>query len=200
MLKRAFDLLVSGTGLLILSPLFFLVGIVIKLDSNGAIFFRQERVGKRGKTFLIHKFRTMHEVGSAIGPLLTVGADPRITRVGVFLRRYKVDEMPQLIDVFLGRMSMVGPRPEVPKYISYYPVDVRSVVLSVKPGISDWASIRFRDESSMLAQSIDPEKDYIEKILPIKIQYYVDYVGRQSFFGDIKIIAATILAVLKLAK
>lgn len=188
--KRAFDVLVSATGLLILCPLFAVIALCIKAESGGPVFFRQERVGRYGQLFRIHKFRTMR-AGGPNAPLITIGADPRITMTGRFLRQYKLDELPQLIDVFLGKMSLVGPRPEVPRYMDCYRAEVRAKVLSVRPGITDWASIRFRDESELLARAGDPERAYVQEILPIKQRFYVDYVERMSFFEDLRILVAT---------
>jgi lipopolysaccharide/colanic/teichoic acid biosynthesis glycosyltransferase len=193
-LKRAFDLLVSSAGLLVLSPLFLLITILIKADSPGAVFFRQERVGRHGTIFRIHKFRTMTDDAEARGLQITTGNDVRITRVGAFLRHQKIDELPQLIDVLLGRMSLVGPRPEVPRYVECYPTDVRDVVLSVRPGITDRASIEFKNENKILAHARDPHQAYVDEVLPIKLQYQKDYVRDRSFWGDIAIIFATIRA------
>ena len=196
LVKRLFDVIVAGWGVLILLPIFVLMGLTIKLESRGPVFFRQERVGLHGRTFRIHKFRTMFIDAEARGPQITVGTDPRVTRVGHVLRKYKLDELAQLLDVVLGDMSLVGPRPEVPKYVAMYPPDVRDVVLSVRPGITDWASIEYKDENEVLGAADDPHKAYIEQILPIKLAYYVDYVRRRSFWGDIKIIVATVAAIL----
>lgn len=195
MAKRVFDFFASAFGLALLLPLLVLVALLIKLDSRGGVFFRQERVGLNGRMFRIHKFRTMSVEAEKKGLQITVGADRRITRVGAVIRKYKIDELPQLIDVLLGDMSLVGPRPEVPKYIACYPEDVRKIVLSVRPGITDWASIKFKDENSILGESADPEAAYIDQVLPIKQKYYVDYVKNRTFFGDIVIIFSTLLAV-----
>lgn len=195
--KRLFDLFFSGLGLIVLGPFFLLVGIAIKLDSDGPVFFRQIRVGQRGRLFRIHKFRTMVTDAESRGPQITVGADIRVTSVGAFLRKYKIDELVQLIDVFLGDMSLVGPRPEVPKYVDCYPLDAREVILSVKPGITDWASIKYKDENDVLGMAVDPHKVYVEEVLPIKIRYYVDYVRNRSFWGDVRIIFATIRALVR---
>jgi lipopolysaccharide/colanic/teichoic acid biosynthesis glycosyltransferase len=196
MIKRLFDLVVSGIGLLVLLPLFFMIAVAIKLESRGPVFFRQERVGQFGKLFNIHKFRTMVTNAERQGLQITVGADARITRVGAALRKWKLDELAQLIDVFIGHMSLVGPRPEVPKYVAYYPADVRAMVQSVRPGITDWASIKFKDENDMLGQSSDPQSAYINDVLPIKLAYYVEYVRCRTFIGDLKIIFATLGALL----
>lgn len=197
MLKRLFDLLASCIGLLLLAPLLLLIAIAIKLDSPGPVFFRQKRVGQYGRLFRIHKFRSMTVDAPSKGLKITVGADVRITRVGSILRKYKLDELAQLIDVFNGSMSLVGPRPEVPFYVNFYPDETRQIVLSVKPGITDWASIEYKDENEILSKSDDPQLTYVHEILPIKLRYYVEYVENRSFFGDIKIICATLYAVLR---
>jgi lipopolysaccharide/colanic/teichoic acid biosynthesis glycosyltransferase len=194
MTKRVFDFLVSGFGLLVLSPVLFSLALWIKLDSKGPVFFRQERVGLGGKLFRIHKFRTMVVDAEQLGLQITVGADSRVTKVGQLLRKYKLDELPQLLDVIIGHMSLVGPRPEVPHYVACYPENVRNLVLSVRPGITDNASIEFKDENKILGQSINPNETYIKEILPIKIQYYLDYVNSRTFFGDFLIIMRTINA------
>lgn len=195
--KRVFDLCASLSGLVLLSPLFLLIAISIKLDSSGPVFFRQTRVGRLGEPFRIHKFRTMATDAPARGLQLTVGADPRITRTGCWLRKYKLDELPQLIDVVRGKMSLVGPRPEVPKYVEHYPPDVRQVVLSVRPGITDNASIEYRDENEVLAKSDDPEREYIEKVMPVKLEYYLRYVEERSMPGDLAIILRTFGAIFR---
>ncbi|MDH4568821.1 sugar transferase [Pseudomonas sp. BN414] len=195
MLKRLFDLLVSALALVFLFPIFLLIAIWIKIDSPGEVFFRQERVGRYGKIFRIHKFRTMAVNAEAKGLQLTVGSDRRVTGAGAFLRKTKLDELAQLLDVFVGDMSLVGPRPEVPRYMDQYPKAVRAEVLSVRPGITDRASIEFRNENEMLATSADPERTYVEKVLPIKQQYYLDYVRSHSLLGDLKIILDTVVAI-----
>lgn len=197
MFKGAFDRLASGLGLLLLSPLLLLIALAVKLDSPGSVFFRQERVGRAGRVFRIHKFRTMVSGAERQGPQITVGADARVTRVGALLRKYKLDELVQLIDVFVGDMSLVGPRPEVPRYVAYYPDDVRAIVLSVKPGITDRASIEYKDESEILGKAQDPHHAYVHEVLPIKLRYYVDYVQTRSFWGDVAIIFATLRALLR---
>lgn len=191
-LKRLFDIVASLFGLIVLSPLLFFCVLWIRYDSKGPIFFRQERVGLYGKVFQIHKFRTMVIDAENHGLAITVGDDQRITNSGQFLRHYKIDELAQLIDVLEGKMSLVGPRPEVQKYVEFYPVDVREIVLSVRPGITDLASIKYRSESEILAKADDPERAYIEEVLPEKLRYYVDYVRNRSFLGDIQIILKTI--------
>lgn len=195
MSKRIFDLLCSGIGLIFLFPAFLLIILWIKLDSPGPIFFRQVRVGRFGEPFRIHKFRTMRVDAEQSGRL-TVGVDSRITRSGFFLRKYKLDELPQLIDVLIGRMSLVGPRPEVQEFIDCYPPSVRDKVLSVRPGITDWASIEMVDENQLLAGYDDPRQAYIDIVLPIKQRFYLAYVEQQGFITDIRIIFATIFKVL----
>ncbi len=197
MLKRVFDLIASGIGILILTPILLGVALAIKLDSNGPVFFRQERVGRFGKCFHIHKFRTMETDAERRGLQITVGADARVTRVGQWLRKYKLDELPQLLDVWMGSMSLVGPRPEVPRYVACYPADVRAVVLSVRPGITDRASIEFKDENLILGQAVDPHKAYVDEVMPIKLRYYVDYVQTRSLLGDVALILRTIKALVR---
>jgi len=199
MAKRLFDLVASGLGLLLLAPLLLLMALAIKLDSPGPVFFRQARVGRYGVEFRIHKFRTMlhSERGDSAGPQaavaqLTVGADPRITRVGALLRRTRLDELAQLIDVLCGNMSLVGPRPEVPRYVATYPRELRDKVLSVRPGITDPASLAFRDESAMLACAADPQREYVEIVLPAKLRLSARYIDEASFGTDLRLIAATL--------
>jgi len=196
-MKRLFDSSISFSGLILVFPVFVLVALWIKIDSRGSVFFRQERVGFQGSLFRIHKFRTMVLDAEKEGKQITIGADPRITTVGRFLRKYKLDELPQLVDVLVGDMSLVGPRPEVLKYIDCYSNDEKRDVLSVKPGITDNASIEFRDENKLLANSNDPESTYINKVLPKKIALYRKYVRERSFFGDVEIIFRTIFLIIK---
>jgi lipopolysaccharide/colanic/teichoic acid biosynthesis glycosyltransferase len=191
MAKRLLDLLVATLALLLLSPLLLAVAIVVRLDSPGPVFFRQERIGRHGVPFRIHKFRTM--VTGAAGLPLTVGADPRITRVGAFLRRTRIDELPQLIDVLQGSMSLVGPRPEVPRYVALYPAALRERALAVRPGITDPSSIEFIDEAERLAHAADPEREYVEVILPQKLQRAADYADRATLWSDIRVIWHTLL-------
>jgi lipopolysaccharide/colanic/teichoic acid biosynthesis glycosyltransferase len=197
MAKRLFDLLASGLGLLVLSPVFLALALWIKLDSPGPVFFRQERVGQFGRLFRIHKFRTMVTDAERLGLQITVGADARVTRVGQWLRKFKLDELPQLLDVWLGHMSLVGPRPEVPRYVACYPADVRDVVLSVRPGITDRASIEYKDENEVLGRAADPHYAYVNEVLPIKLRYCVAYVENRSFMGDLVIIFATLRAIVR---
>lgn len=191
MLKRGFDIVASFAGLVLLLPVFVCVAIWIKLDSKGPVFFRQVREGRYGAPFRIHKFRTM-AVNTESAGRLTVGTDSRITRSGSLLRKTKLDELPQLVDVFLGRMSLVGPRPEVPEFMSLYPSSEREKILSVRPGITDRASIEMVDENEILAKYDDARQAYIDVIMPIKSKFYCDYVDNKSFMGDIKIIFLTI--------
>lgn len=195
MSKAVLDVVGAALGLLVLWPVLVAMAIWIRIDSPGPVFFRQERVGRSGRIFRIHKFRTMVENAERMGGQITVGSDSRITRCGAFLRRTKLDELPQLIDVLLGHMSLVGPRPEVPKYVKLYPEDVRRTVLSVKPGITDPASIQYRNESALLAESADPELTYVRDILPVKLASYRHYVETRSLWGDVKIIFRTLAAI-----
>jgi len=191
MIIRFFDVLFSSLGLIILSPLFLILVVWIKIDSKGPVFYRQLRVGKDGKDFYLYKFRTM-VVDADNNGLITVGErDPRVTRAGYFFRKYKLDELPQLINVVLGDMSLVGPRPEVRKYVEMYTSDQRKV-LSVKPGLTDYASIHYIDENKVLAKSDDPERTYIDAIIPEKIRYNMKYIEHQSVKEYFKIIFLTI--------
>lgn len=194
MSKRLFDIAAALAGLVLLAPLLALLALWIKADSPGPVFFRQQRVGRHGKLFGIYKFRTM-AVAPAAAVELTVGRDARITRAGRFLRHYKLDELAQLINVLQGSMSLVGPRPEVPRYVACYPPAVRAIVLSVAPGITDWAAILYRDESSILGHAADPERAYLDTILPAKLDYYVRYVRERSFWTDLRIIVSTLRAI-----
>ena len=189
--KRLFDLGAAAAALLLLMPLMLLLALWIRLDSPGPALFRQERVGRHGVPFRIHKFRTMD--AGADGSLLTVGADARITRAGAWLRRTRLDELPQLIDVVLGRMSLVGPRPEVPRYVAHFPPALRERVLSLRPGITDPASLDFLDEATLLAAAADPEREYIERILPRKLQRAADYAEQASLATDLGVARNTVL-------
>jgi len=193
--KRVFDLFFSVIGLLFLVPVFLLIAIWIKLDSPGPVFFRHVRVGRFGEPFRIFKFRTMRAEGEATGKQITVRDDIRITRAGRFLRRYKLDELPQLLNVVRGEMSLVGPRPEVLCYVTLYPEGVREKVLSVPPGITDYASIEYMDENALLADADDPETVYIERVMPAKLRNYERYVAERSIGMDLKIILATLKAI-----
>ena len=189
-MKRLFDIVASGLGLVVLSPLFLILAIWIKLDSKGPVFYRQVRVGYKNKDFRIFKFRSMR-VGADKGSLVTIGGhDPRVTRSGYFIRKFKFDELPQLINVFLGDMSLVGPRPEVRHYVDYWTPE-QMHVLDVRPGITDPASIKFRNENELMEQAEDPEKYYIEVIMQEKIKLYLEYVEKHSFLYDIGLIFKT---------
>lgn len=191
MMKRLFDILASFFGLIILSPFLFIISLCVLCSSPGGIFYRQTRVGKNGKDFRLWKFRTM-KPGSDKKGLLTVGGrDPRVTRIGYFLRKYKMDELPQLINVLVGDMSLVGPRPEVRKYVDMYSKE-QLRVLDVKPGITDYASIEYSSENELLAKSADPEKTYIEEVMPAKLKLNMKYIEEKSMGTDLKIIFRTI--------
>ena len=192
--KRVFDLSAAILGLLVLSPLFLVAALAIKLDSRGPVFFRQRRVGRHGVEFRIFKFRSMTVGQDAAAPGITALGDARITRVGGFLRRYKIDELPQLLNVVGGDMSFVGPRPELPKYVAMYPAETRDIVLSVRPGITDYAAIEFRNESALLADAKDPERVYVDRIMPRKLELYVQYVSDQSLWLDLRLIVKTLFA------
>jgi lipopolysaccharide/colanic/teichoic acid biosynthesis glycosyltransferase len=192
--KRAFDVAAAGAGLLVLSPVLAGVALAVKLD-GGPAFYRQERVGRRGRPFRMWKFRTMVPNADRLGPQLTVAGDRRITRVGGWLRRSKLDELPQLLNVLTGDMSLVGPRPEVARYVALYTAEQRRV-LELRPGITDPASIRYRDEERELAAAADPEAHYIRQVMPEKIRLNLDYAARASVLRDVGVIAATLLAVL----
>ena len=193
-MKRLFDITASGLGLLVLSPLFLVLAVWIKLDSPGPVFYRQVRVGCGNKDFRLFKFRSMR-VGSDKKGLITVGGhDPRVTRSGYYIRKYKLDELPQLINVFIGDMSLVGPRPEVRKYVDLYtPEQLR--VLDVRPGITDMASIRYRNENELLEQAADPEQYYRDVVMQDKLRINLEYVADHSFIKDLKIIFMTFKAV-----
>ncbi len=190
--KRAFDILVAGSALLLLSPLLLLIALAIKLDSPGPVFFRQERVGRHGVPFRIHKFRTMRHDPVGAGLPLTVVADARITRSGHWLRHWRLDELAQFIDVLQGTMSLVGPRPEVPRYVALYPAGLREAALSVRPGITDPVSLEHADESELLARAADPEREYVEVIMPRKVRAAVAYARRATLWTDLVVIARTV--------
>ena len=195
-MKRLFDILASGIGILVLSPIFLVIAVWIKLDSKGPVFYRQVRVGKDNKDFRIFKFRSMR-VGSDKGSLVTIGGrDPRITRSGYIIRKLKLDELPQLINVFIGDMSLVGPRPEVRHYVNYWTPE-QMHVLDVRPGITDPASIKFRNENELMEQAEDPEDYYINVIMQEKLKLYLDYVEHHSFWGDIGLIFKTFWVIVK---
>ena len=197
MTKRIFDVVVSAVGLVFLAPLLAVIALCLKLESRQPVLYRQERAGRFGVPFRIHKFRAMQSDADRKGLLITIVGDPRVTAVGKWLRRYKLDELPQLVDVLRGDMSLVGPRPEVSKYVAIYAPEIRDLVLSVRPGITDMASIAFRNESTLLASSRDPELTYIEDVLPIKLRQHAAYVKRHSLFGDVAIILRTLGVLLR---
>ena len=189
-MKRLFDIIASACGLIVLSPLFFIVAVWIKLDSAGPVFYRQVRVGRYNKDFKIFKFRSMR-VGADKGSLVTIGGrDPRVTCIGYYLRKFKIDELPQLINVFLGDMSLVGPRPEVRHYVDYWTPE-QLHVLDVRPGITDPASIKFRNENELMESAEDPESFYINVIMQEKLKLYLEYVQNASFWYDVKLIFKT---------
>ena len=195
MTKRLFDSVMATIGLVLLLPLLAVIALAVKLDSAGPVLFSQVRVGQRGDLFTLRKFRSMYAT-DVKGPGVTASDDPRVTRVGRVLRRFKLDELPQLFNVLLGDMSLVGPRPEVPEFMAYYPVESREKILSVRPGITDFAAIEFRDEESMLEGVQDKHEFYIREILPKKIELYERYVANQSLILDIQLIMRTITALL----
>lgn len=181
---RILDILFSFLGLIILLPFLFLIGLIIKMSSKGPIFYKQSRVGLYGAEFNVYKFRSMRQHSDQLGLITVGGRDPRVTSIGYYLRNYKLDELPQLINVLIGDMSLVGPRPEVKKYVELY-TKAQKKVLSVRPGITDWASIKYRDENVILGASSDPEKDYIEKVMPDKLKYnliYIENFGPAEYF------------------
>lgn len=191
-IKRSFDLFSSFMALVIISPLIIIISIAIKISSRGPILFKQVRIGKNEIPFKILKFRTMIVDAEKKGLQITIGErDPRVTKIGYYLRKYKLDELPQLWNVLVGEMSVVGPRPEVPKYVNLY-THAQKKVFEVRPGITDMASIQFRDENELLRQYDDPEKAYIEKIMPQKLDLNLKYINDRSFFIDLKIIFKTL--------
>ena len=196
MAKRLFDLLIAGLALLLLSPLLLLLALVVKFDSAGPVFFRQERVGRHGALFRIHKFRTMRVDAPALGLAVTVGRDPRITRSGHWLRHYRLDELAQFIDVLQGTMSLVGPRPEVPRYVAHYPAELKALVLSVRPGITDPASLAHIDEATELAAAADPEQHYITQILPRKLRLQASYAAHATLGSDLALMLRTVRVLL----
>lgn len=196
MAKRIFDVVASVLGLIILLPFFLVVAIVIKLDSKGPILFLQQRIGKGGEPFFLFKFRTMH-VGADKGTAITVGnRDPRITTIGYYLRKIKMDELPQLINVLKGEMSFVGPRPEVKKFVDLYTPEQRRV-LDVAPGMTDYASILFRNENELLAEKSDPVAFYMDHIMPQKLQLNLKYIDSNNLWIDIKILFKTLVVIFK---
>ncbi len=192
--KRAIDVLAAGLGLLVLSPLLLLAALAVRLDSAGPVLFSQERIGRNFRPFRIYKFRTMVSDAEKRGGQITFGADPRITRVGRLLRKLKIDELPQLFNVLVGEMSLVGPRPEVPKYVEMFRDDY-VYVLSVRPGITDLASVKYRDEAEQLATADDPQREYAERILPDKIALARQYVDSATLAGDLAIVLKTFVRI-----
>lgn len=189
-MKRLFDIVSSGLGLILLSPLFAILAVWIKADSKGPVFYRQIRVGRNNQDFRLYKFRSMRPDSDKLGLITVGGRDPRVTRSGYYIRKYKLDEFPQLINVFIGDMSLVGPRPEVRKYVDMYtPEQMR--VLKVRPGITSLASIRYRNENDILAASEDPDRTYIEQVMPDKLAIDLEYVDRATFWNDIRLIFST---------
>lgn len=196
MLKRLFDIIASSIGLVILSPVFLLLALWIKCDSKGSVFYRQVRVGRGNKDFHLFKFRSMCTGSDRLGLITVGGRDPRVTRSGYYIRKYKLDELPQLINVFIGDMSLVGPRPEVRRYVDLYtPEQMR--VLEARPGITSLASIRYRNENDLLASSDNPNRTYIEQIMPDKVAIDLGYVENATFANDIKIIFRTFAEIIK---
>lgn len=195
-IKRIIDFLLALIGIILLIPFFIIIAILIKKEDGGSIFFKQVRVGQYGKPFRIYKFRTMVENAGKMGPQVTKGDDPRITKIGKFLRKYKLDELPQLINVLKGDMSLVGPRPEVPKYVEVYKEDYNEI-LKVKPGITDYATLEYVDEEEILKGANDVEKVYLEKVLPEKIKYYKKYINDISFLTDLKLILKTLKKIIR---
>ena len=192
---RFLDFLFSFLGLILLLPFLFFIGLIIKMSSKGPIFYKQSRVGFNGVDFNVFKFRTMRVNSDKFGLITVGGRDPRVTSVGYYLRKYKLDELPQLFNVLFGTMSIVGPRPEVRKYVDNYTIDQRKV-LDVKPGITDWASIMYRDENIILEKSVNPEYDYIQSIVPDKIRYNLIFIEKKSVIEYFKIILVTISRIL----
>ena len=191
-MKRVLDIAVSLTGLICLLPLMLWVGLLIKLDSAGPIFFKQERLGRGFRPFRILKFRTMIVDAQSKGKLITSAEDPRVTRIGRTLRKLKVDELPQLINVLKGDMSLVGPRPEVPRYVRVFQTDYEEI-LKVRPGITDLASLKYRNEEALLGGFDDPEEEYVKRVLPDKIKLAKDYLERSSFYFDLRLILKTVM-------
>ena len=195
-LKRAMDIVLSAGGIAVLSPVLLLIALAIVIDSRGGVFYRQVRVGRNGREFRIFKFRTMVSDADKRGLLITVGADSRITRVGKILRKTKLDELAQLFNVLKGDMSFVGPRPEVPRYVAMYTPAQRNVLL-VRPGITDYASVAYRDENDLLAGADDPERVYIEEIMPAKLELNRQYLSQIGVLTDLKLIFSTVIAVVR---
>ena len=195
MTKRLLDVFVTLLLMPLALPLMAAIALWVRLDSPGPALFRQPRVGRGGRLFRIHKFRTMHQAEAGLP--ITARGDARITRAGRWLRATKLDELPQLIDVLAGDMSLVGPRPEVPRYMALYPEEARRLILSVRPGITDRAAIEFRDEERLLAAADDLERTYVEQVMPIKQRHYLDYVAQHSVAGDLRILLDTVRALFR---
>jgi lipopolysaccharide/colanic/teichoic acid biosynthesis glycosyltransferase len=195
MIKRLFDMFFSGIGLISLFPFFLILSLIISIDSKGGVFYKQVRVGKDGLDFSLFKFRSMRVDSDKLGLLTVGGKDPRITKIGYYIRKYKIDELSQLINVFLGDMSLVGPRPEVRKYVNLYSSE-QLKVLSVKPGITDNASILYFNENDLLAKSSNPEETYIKEIMPEKLKLNLEYIKNYNIFSDVEIILNTFKKVL----
>jgi lipopolysaccharide/colanic/teichoic acid biosynthesis glycosyltransferase len=192
MAKRLFDVIVAALALALLAPLLLAAACWVRWDSDGPAVFRQERVGRHGKTFRIHKLRTMRLGAASLGPAITTLADARVTRAGRWLRHYRIDELPQLIDVIAGHMSLVGPRPEVPRFVALYPAALRAQVLSVRPGITDPASLEFIDEAAALTSDVDAERHYVEHILPRKLRRQAEYAQSASLASDLAVLARSV--------
>lgn len=194
--KRAFDIIACSVALVLLSPFYICIAMLVILDSKGGALYRQVRVGRNGKEFFLLKFRTMRQDADKTGSLITIGNDSRVTRIGTFLRKYKIDELPQFINIIKGDMSIVGPRPEVPKYVTLYN-ERQKRVLSVRPGLTDYASIEYISENELLAKSSDPNRTYIEEIMPAKLELNLKYIENQSVKEDIHLIFKTLFSILR---
>ncbi len=194
-MKRLFDIIASGLGLVVLSPLFAVLAVWIKADSKGPVFYRQTRVGRNNKDFRLYKFRSMRPDSDTLGLITVGGHDPRVTRSGYYIRKYKLDEFPQLINVFIGDMSLVGPRPEVRKYVDMYTPE-QMHVLDVRPGITSLASIRYRNENDILAAAENPDRCYTERVMPEKLAIDLEYVSKANLWTDIKLIFGTFKAII----
>jgi lipopolysaccharide/colanic/teichoic acid biosynthesis glycosyltransferase len=196
MMKRLFDIITSLLALILLLPVILIVSVLIISDSKGGAFFHQIRVGRHGREFKLHKFRTMRPAAESGGQLTVGMRDSRITKIGYTLRRYKLDELPQLWNILVGEMSVVGPRPEVPKYVALYSLEQRKV-LNIRPGLTDYASIKYVNENEVLEKSDNPEKTYIEEIMPEKLQLNLKYLEDQNLFTDLKILFDTLKAIFR---
>jgi len=194
--KRTFDVVACVAAVVILCPLWLCIGLLVACGSKGGALYRQTRVGRDGKEFKLLKFRTMRQDADKIGGLITVGEDARVTRIGRFLRKYKIDELPQFLNIIAGDMSIVGPRPEVPKYVALYDERQRQV-LSVRPGLTDYASIEYISENELLAHSSNPDRTYIEEIMPAKLELNLKYIENQSVSEDLRLICKTLFSILE---